>query len=81
MMTTGTDIDRVYGLAFQIMEETSLFTELLGKSYEIKLTQAELAGFARIVKRWNQHALDLIEVLGDVERDQENATDTGEAQQ
>lgn len=77
MMTTDTDIDLVSEMAFQIMEETSLFTELLGQSHEIKLTQAELAGFTRIVKRWNQLALDLIEVLGDMGHREVNATDTG----
>lgn len=75
MMTTDDKalLDKAYEMAFPLMEETSLFVQILRQSDELKFSQAEVAGFRHIVERWHLCALDLIETLGNI-----RPTDTGE---
>ena len=67
-------LNKAYEMAFPLMEETSLFVEILRRSDELKLTQAELSGFGHIVGRWHRHALDLIEILGGMDRGEGDAS-------
>ena len=67
-------LDKACKMAFPLMEETSLFSQILKQSDELKLTQAELAGFHHIVERWNQYTLDIIEILGGIGRGEGNAS-------
>ena len=74
-------LNQAWETCFPLMEESALFIQFLKQSDELKLGQVELSGFLRIVERWHQQTLDIIEFLGGIGNGEVNATDTGEAQQ